>query len=464
MHHPSQIAKSLYEDAGTLQRFYEFLGGECLDEVTTSHITHADGCKIRSSEMKPPSHLPELLAQGLDVDRSLLDHEALLVHLDIEYVNFDSPTECYLNPLRCFELQEPVIQTIHEELLRFGIRPLHLLTGQGHHFIWKLEKHSPVISELITLALTNTPHPTASDDPAIQANAERWEAAFSGLGLVMEFLAARIKYAASEKCSIPVELTALNVGESSFGHREMISIDISEYGDPLWTRVVRMPFTNYLKPWKNGLARDHGIEHSLPPIFTIPFHENDILKALEIRTDVSKTRELAQRACVRIPEQSRGMVKLVKKYINSPLRPIHQQYNDTSAETDLDLSSFLDRLPPCTRQIIEQPNNLLLKPSGMKHVTRCLMAMKIPPSQIAQMISKTFQNTTHQWGNQWDIYSPEMRAHFYTRVFSDQILTGLDHHLDFNCVSVQDQGFCFNPIDCNLQPWRDQLPVTINQY
>ena len=39
---------------------------------------------------------------------------------------------------------------------------------------------------------------------------------------------------------IPVELTAVEVGPSKHG-REMISIDISEYGDPLYSRAVRYP-------------------------------------------------------------------------------------------------------------------------------------------------------------------------------------------------------------------------------
>lgn len=59
--------------------------------------------------------------------------------------------------------------------------------------------------------------------------------AFAGLGLVMEYLAHRIKELAAPLCHIPVELTAV---ETDYGAqvREMISVDISEYGDPLHSR------------------------------------------------------------------------------------------------------------------------------------------------------------------------------------------------------------------------------------
>ena len=51
----------------------------------------------------------------------------------------------------------------------------------------------------------------------------------------MEFLAHRVKQIAAPLMKVPVELTAVEVGPSEHG-REMISIDISEYGDPLFSR------------------------------------------------------------------------------------------------------------------------------------------------------------------------------------------------------------------------------------
>ncbi len=64
-------------------------------------------------------------------------------------------------------------------------------------------------------------------------------AAFAGLGLVLEFVAHRVLELAEPLCEIAVELTAEEAGPGSHG-REVISIDLSEYGDPLYTRSIRL--------------------------------------------------------------------------------------------------------------------------------------------------------------------------------------------------------------------------------
>lgn len=70
--------------------------------------------------------------------------------------------------------------------------------------------------------------------------------AYHGLGQVIEFLAAEVKKVSAPSSQIPVELTALEVGPGVRG-REMISFDVSQFGDPLDTRCARAPFSRYLK-------------------------------------------------------------------------------------------------------------------------------------------------------------------------------------------------------------------------
>ncbi|MBT8037884.1 MAG: hypothetical protein KJO21_10100 [Verrucomicrobiae bacterium] len=451
----------VYTDAHVYRRFLEFLGGETLDEATAVYVTHADGCRIQAGCMEPVDRLPVLMDNDWDMDRSLLDRKSLLAHLDIEYVNFDSPAECYLNPVRSFALQQPVIDVIEQELLECGIRPLHLLTGQGHHFVWRIDQNSDALAQLTALMPKNTPEgsPIPFSSLRLHEYSQKWEPPFYGLCLVMEYLAHLIKRFAAPESKVPVEMTAVNVGGGGRS-REMISVDISEYGDPLWTRVIRMPFTHYLKPWKSGLAAALGIAESIPPIFTIPMHEVDMPTALRMRNSADQTKELAHRACVRIPEQSEGMSRLISRYMDSPLRRFHQKYDEIPMTTDLDMSWVTEYLPPCAAYIVANPNDLLLKPSGMKLVVRCLLALGGRPRQIAAMIAGVFKDARYDWSGVWNVYSPEMRADFYTRLFVGQIATGLDESVDFNCVSTQEQGFCFNAQGCNLKPWRKRLAAT----
>lgn len=463
MSQPVEIDRQVYEDPDVYTRFLEFLGSGTGKKTTAVYITHTDGYRVQSELMQGVDALDPLMENGLDIDRSLLDKKSLLVHLDIEYVNFDAPAECYLNPERSFALQEPVIAVIEELLLKYGIRPLHLLTGQGHHFIWRVDKRSRVIAALEKLAPANPPpgSPVPGNDLDLEKYEELGREAFHGLARVMEFLAHEIKLHAAPRCEIPVELTAVHVGHGTYGAREMISIDISEYGDPLWTRVIRMPFSNYLKPWKNGVIDtldDDSLK--LPPIFTLPLHEIDLSLALQIRNSPAKTRELAHRACVRIPEQARGMAAMIKAYKASVLYRFHEAYDAEDVSADLDASMLLEQLPPCAAHIIHHPCDLLLKPSGMKLVVRCLLGLGIGPRQIGCLIAGIFADPQYGWDCNWDIYSPEMRAHFYTRLIAGQIALAVDQAADFNCVSTQEQGFCFDADGCSLDPWRERL---INQ-
>ena len=453
------IDRQVYQDPDVYHRFLEFLGGDKDENTTAVYVTHTDGLRVLPELMQDVGAMRGLMEKGLDIDRSLLDRTSLLVHLDIEYVNFDSPAECYANPERSFKLQEPVIAVIEELLLKYGIRPLHLLTGQGHHFIWRVEKESNAMADLIALAPMN-PAPGSAvpgHDLDLESHVESGTTAFHGLAWVMEFLAHEIKKHAAPRCAIPVELTAVHVGHSADGYREMISIDISEYGDPLWTRVIRMPFSNYLKPWKNGVVDALAESCDWPPIFTVPLHEIDVASALKIRNSAEKTKELAHRACVRIPEQSRGMARLMAAYRSSPLRKFHQDYDAELTEEAMELSKLCEQLPPCAAYILNNPYDLLLKPSGMKLVVRCLLGLGMGPRQIGCLIADIFNDAQYDWDCNWDIYSPDMRAHFYTRLFAGQISVALDEAEDFNCVSTQEQGFCFDADGCSLDPWCKKL-------
>ncbi len=119
--------------------------------------------------------------------------------------------------------------TVEKQLLSFGIEP-HLLNGRGHHFIWRIRRDSKSFDQLRALG-----HPTQS----ILSHYERTAspggakidlalgAAYHGLGQAIEYLAAEVKRLSAASSTIPVELTAVEVGPGERG-REMISLDISE--------------------------------------------------------------------------------------------------------------------------------------------------------------------------------------------------------------------------------------------
>lgn len=458
---------SVYADPAVRSRLIEFLGGDTLDHATAAYITQSDGCQFDLRQLRPPLELDHYLTSELDIARSLADSASVLLHLDVEYVNFDSPAEAYLDPWRTFDLQEPVVRVIETLLLGWGIRPLHLITGQGHHFVWRIARASALAGRLSSLC----PAPELLDACAERVPQELAEIAdreaqrmFAAVSLLMEHVAHRVKEAAAPLCEFPVEITAVHVGPNTTKQREIISIDISEYGDPLHTRMVRMPFTHYLKPWVSGLARSLGIEGEIPTFRAIPLHEIDIRQAIKVRQVDADVRDLARRACVRIPEQEKGTERLLEDYLSSPLRRFHEYFYSDQHDAKERWHETYDRtsmesLPSCVRHVLVWPNDLLLKPAGMQLVTRCLLAARWHPRHIAGFMRSKFENPAFNWGVNWGDYVPAIRADFYTRLFAGLHATGLDPLVDLNCTSTREKGFCFPPASgsCCLEPLRQKL-------
>jgi hypothetical protein len=456
-----------YADRFVRRRLIEFLGGDTLDHATSVYITHSDGCLFDRSELHPPAELDWFIERELDISRSLADTKSYLLHLDLEYVNFDSPGEAFLDPCRCFDLQEPVVRVIEALLLEWGIRPLHIITGQGHHFVWRIDKDSRTARKLAALCLSpELTHLCLDRLPASLAGTitAADQIFFSALALVIEFVAHRIKEKAAALSALPVEITAVHVGPCLTRQREIISIDISEYGDPLHTRMIRMPFTNYMKPWVTGLAKRLGIEDRISALRTIPLHEMDIREAIKVRKVEREVLDLAQRACVRVPLQDEGTRCLIDDYRASGLRKLHEFYYSVSHDSVNQnergcVRNIPDGLPHCARHLLEFPNDFLLKPAGIQLVTRCLLAQNWHPRHIAGLIRSKFEDPSYAWGMDWTDYEAATRTDFYTRLFSCLHLVGIDRLIDFNCTSTQEKGFCFRQQDdsCSLEPSREIL-------
>ncbi len=456
-----------YDNSAVRQRLIEFLGADSLDHATAVYLTHSDGCQYDRRELRPPTELDWFLERDLDIARSLADSKSYLLHLDVEYVNFDSPAEAFIDPVRCFDLQEPVVKVIESLLLEWGIRPLHLITGQGHHFVWRIRRDSDIAGrirglspapELTQLCMDRLPPLLTGSIVAEDQDI------FASVALLMEFVAHRIKEKASPLSLLPVEITAVHVGPDATKQREMISIDISEYGDPLYTRMIRMPFTNYRKPWAGGLMKRLGIEADIPAFRSLPLHEMDYRQALKVRQVEDDMLDLAHRACVRIPLQEEGTSHLLNSYLASRLRRMHEFYYSTRHDPKerwpvTYARTPLNVLPPCSRHLLEHPNDLLLKPAGMQLVTRCLLAQGWHPRHIAGLIRSKFEDPSFNWGIDWNDYEAATRADFYTRLFACLHLTGLDRLVDFNCTSTREKGFCFPQpeLSCHLEPSRQKL-------
>ncbi len=434
----SPALREVLENSAVRQRIVEYLGASRLKDATCHFLARLDSHNPSRFERHPTASLHSLLDETCELARSLEDSASMLIHLDVEYVNFDDPAAAYTDPQRIFQLQEPLVQVIETRLLSLGIRYLHVVTGQGHHFVWKIRKCSPVAKAIANLGICTTPTGEPTPDPL-----------FPHVALLMEHLSHLLKPAAADACEIPVEITAQHVGPGRSGAREMLSIDISEYGDPLASRMIRIPYTVYRKPWISGLIKRLGISGQVPGFFTLPLHEMNIRQLIDQRHDPETIIDLAHRAGVNIPQEEPGTRHLLDSYLASGLIGFHRDFFAVGHEPP---AGSLESLPPCARHVLAHPNDQLLKPSGIQLVTRCLLAAGWPPRTIAALITTIFQEPAHEWEDQWENYDPALRAEFYVRLFAGQIHQGIEYGTDFNCVSQQEKQFCWNARNCSLEP------------
>lgn len=459
----SDSLRRYYREPAVQERLGEFLGCRGSGRMSAAYVTATDG-NLRYCTPRPPSLLGLYLNRGLEVDRSLWDHDSLIADIDLEYHSFDVPAAAWLTPERAFRLQQPVLDATLRILRAAGIAPLVLLSGRGYHLVWSVNRKSHAFERLAEIghvpatlqARYDRPHsPVRSRiDPVLGR-------AFAGLGLIIEFIAHRVLQDCAHTCAVPLQPTAIEVGPGIQG-REIVSFDLSEYGDPLHTRHIRIPFSAYLKPRQFEWLLGEAAVESLLPIFEIPLDGMSISQAIAASRDPRAVRELARSCSVEIPDAPEAMEQLLNLYQSSALADFHQWFHAqlrSRAWFSADPASIRmpQEVPPCLSWPLEHPNNWLLKPAVLQHVARMLTAFEWSPAAIAQLIWASYRKEC-EWGRTWRKLEPCQRAIFYTRLFTGLIATGTDKLIDMNCVSHQEKGFCgVGECHSNLEEVRRRL-------
>jgi len=114
-------------------------------------------------------------------------------------------------------------------------------------------------------------------------------------------------------------------------------------------------------------------------------------------------------------------------------------------------------------RVLDEPNDLLLRPWAMKLVTRVLLSLGWHPRHIAGLIRSKFEQE-HHWGEQWKDYEPGWRADFYVRLFAGLFSVQTDDLTDFNCQSFKEEVCCpFSNCTNNLD-WYRQSAMSRRRY
>lgn len=453
---------SYYRDPEIVNRMVHYLGGDCLRDVTCVYLSRCDSLPRPPYLLKKPQELSFYLEQGLDVGRSLWDRKSLLFHLDIDFVNFDSPLETFLHRERIFRIQEPLTRAIETTLVSYRILPLHLVSGRGHHFVWQVNQESETFRKILeqgclpatlqgkygqVLPLFNEHFP---------AELGR---AFSGAGMIMEYLAYQTKEKAARESDVPIQLT--DVMPSGNARREIVCIDLSEYGDPLHMRMIRVPFSVYRK--QEGLPLNPAAGEQVPRMMAmIPLQDLDVTFSVRRMENLCDVAGIAERANTRIPDYTAETEGLVNAYKGSNVKLFHEWFYMEKHDEPRVWSETYDRtpihlLPPCAQRILVYPNDLLLKPTAIQLIARLMLSMGWHPRHIAGLIRSKYERD-FGWGSMWYEYDAATRADFYVRIFSGAFVLEQDDLADLNCISTKQKGLCPGGESCDdLDLYRESL-------
>jgi hypothetical protein len=459
------VLKDYYRDRDVRARLAEYAGRTAGSGLTAAYVASLDpdargaAARWETAHLGAPDDLDVMADRSGDLARSLWDRDSLLFHLDLDYQNTDAPGEPFAYPAEAFFRLEPVFSAARREMLRFGLPLFVLMTGRGYHFTGRLRLDHPVLPALASLvpgvprwhASIASRRPQGVDAMLTQVHAR----AHAGLGCLVEYFAHRIMRRIGLASPVPVVVNGTVVGAGLTG-RAAASLDFSHLGDPLDARLIRMAFSGYqlhrARPDLVGARVAEGVR----PFAAVP-RLRGLEEALASRS-LETARELAAHGTGLIPDVSKGLLRLLDEYRGSRLAAFHHEYfADIYDQAGQASRCALPDLPPCVSWALDAPNDRLLQPAFVQHVTRALLAHDWTAGAIARLVDRCYHENAH-WGDHWARRDRWTRASFDVGVFAALVLAGLDEGVDFNCVSAGEKGLCpRSGCPFNLADIRDQL-------
>ncbi len=441
-----------YADPHVRQRVREYCGDGGDGVMTAVYLMALTGAESPHASWEyarrhPPDDLDRLLAEGADISRSLWDLRALLLHLDVDYLNIDYPGEAWYHSADVFFKLEPTYRAVHHLLRRFDLPLVAIMTGQGYHFTAAIPLASPVVDRLALLSpdipnwlsTVGERHPGLPHDlPPRQARA------YAGAGMLMEFFAHAVMRRARRRTPVPIVLNGTEVGPGLAG-RDCVSIDLSCYGDPLDMRHIRVAFGAYQKHCFRPDLVGARAASQVPPLVAVP-RKGALVPLPADARDMRHGARAARSGSAVLPDASAGVARLIEAYMRSPLAQFHRAFYATRRRAAAERAQLPDRLilpglPACIARPLETPNDLLLQPARVQHVTRWFLAGGLPARDVAALIQSRYESDCG-WGDHWRTRDAETRAEFDVRVFAALVATGIDQAVDFNCRSAQEKGLC----------------------
>jgi hypothetical protein len=317
------------------------------------------------------------------------------------------------DPEVAFSELEPVYQLMRQALISYNIPHIAITSGRGYNFVTQIPAVSPVMDDLINLSgpLEPTvlqkqahPNPSLKRTKPIPPITER---AHLAAGRLEQYLFNRVIRAARRQSKIPVEISDKGERGISFDNTAMVY--------PIENRIIGALGTPYfMKPRQAGAWSGRTI-------IRIPRAGSDfelsLDEVIQARSDYGLASDLLDDADCKIPDGSLGLGQLIKDYLGSDLRSLHQaldsSFGDPPESFEITYRNY-DSIAKQTAhperiwQLINQANDELLKPDNLDFfIWEIFKAWGGSPEKpdvaphVAGLIRAIYEDGRLLWGYRW---------------------------------------------------------------
>jgi len=425
------------------------------------------------------SEFDERLGDGPDVFRPIISRHGVLGVFDLEYYNTrnkellflplrremsDIPEKFGFHDLVFREYLEPVYQRISSAL---GDETIADMTWSGYHFLTEIKRESPVYNKLLMLGWhlrdKNAEGPLMPNNQEmaikmainIRCLEPQLIAAYSAIdeadikrrvpttiadgvvytmfGRILEYLCHCVISDTQKEIDVPI--TICDSADQG------ISLDISQYGDPVYMRIIRSAFSSWDKHNMNGFVSDLVGEAPFLDVVRKygKFENNNLPELFELARDYESSIEYAKNFSGKIPAAGTRIFNLALQYENSLLRRFHKDFDDVEHDPDNStymLAEFDERFDARARQLMAAPNPELMQPKNLKWFSEHLLLHGINSKHIGGIIAARYEAEDKGWKQKyWSKYLTRTRANFWARVYC-----GLDNCRINDCFSAKNNS------------------------
>lgn len=400
------------------------------------------------SKDKPPVRVHKIdqlrnqLGNGPDIFMPLTSSKGVLGVFDLEYSHSDkralySPQEFNGIPFHDYvflNYLEPIISSIE---FTFGDECITDTTWSGYHILTQLERNSPVYNKLLELGSEKNRFgsPKCLEYKLMQLSSikdyqdpkrEKPIAVndlivYEQYGRVLEYLSHEIMRAFHFDKPISI----------CDAKEDCISLDLSQYADPLFMRIIRTPFSSWDK---------HNMQEPIKSIVGEPkpfldvvrkwrdFENRNMLHLFYLAKDYESAIEYSKKFDGIIPAAGNNVLRLVETYANSKLFKMHRDFDNAERDVSSDKYRSMENNPQLSedfKRMFVRPNDELLKPSNLKKLSEHLIEDGWHPKHIAGLIAAFYTHPNKDWKGFWNKYTPETKANFWARIYTSLYLENL---------------------------------------